>query len=264
MNADPAHAYCAELVRRIDRDRYLAALFAPAVPRRRILAVYALNAELAGIAGAVSEPLLGEIRLQWWREGVRGRCDHPVLEALVESTTAHTLDPAMLERTIDTRKRDFSTMPAADMREVESYAEGTSGVVAVLAAESIGGHDLATERVAMHVGTAWGLVALLRALPHHGSGRQGSGLLAGLVVERGMAEVARDVAIRARAHLAEARAERDGASKQAIAALLPATVADLYLRRLDRADYEPEAGTLEVSGPRVQLRLLRKALTGNF
>ncbi len=263
MNADPAHAYCAELVRRVDRDRYLAALFAPAAQRRRILAVYALNAELAGIAGAVREPLLGEIRLQWWREGLRGRRDHPVLEALAESTTAHSLNPAMLERTIDARKRDLSTVPARDMREVESYAEGTSGVVAVLAAESIGGHDPVTESVAMHVGTAWGLVSLLRALPHHGGG-QGSGLLAGLVAERGMAEVARDVATRARAHLAEARGERDGASKQAIAALLPATVADLYLRRLDRADYEPGAGTLEVSGPRVQLRLLRKALTGNF
>ena len=63
-------SYCAELVRRLDYDRFLCALFAPAGRRETLFALYALNAELARIRESVTEPLLGAIRLQWWRERI--------------------------------------------------------------------------------------------------------------------------------------------------------------------------------------------------
>jgi phytoene synthase len=57
----------AELVRRHDRDRYMTALFAPAARREALFALYAFNYEIARVREAVTQPTLGQIRLQWWR-----------------------------------------------------------------------------------------------------------------------------------------------------------------------------------------------------
>src|SRR5947209_18265330 len=78
----------AALVRRHDRDRYQTALFAPAGRREALLALYAFNYEIARVRETVTQPMLGQIRLQWWREvleaayaGAPSR-NHPVAIAL--------------------------------------------------------------------------------------------------------------------------------------------------------------------------------------
>ena len=78
---------CAALVREADRDRYLAALFAPADKRDALFALYAFNVEIARVRDVAREPMPGEIRLQWWREALEGKRDgearaHPVAAAL--------------------------------------------------------------------------------------------------------------------------------------------------------------------------------------
>ena len=64
-------AQALEALRRADRDRFLCALAAPSHLRPDLITLYAFNAELAGIADKVSEPMLGLIRLQWWRDALR-------------------------------------------------------------------------------------------------------------------------------------------------------------------------------------------------
>src|SRR5579872_4002960 len=59
-------------VRAADPDRYFSALFAPAVLRPLLFALYAFNAEVARVAETVREPMLGAIRLEWWRETAEG------------------------------------------------------------------------------------------------------------------------------------------------------------------------------------------------
>src|SRR5437660_12894095 len=56
----------AALVRQHDRDRYQTTLFAPAERHEALLALYAFNYEIARVRETVSEPMLGQIRLQWW------------------------------------------------------------------------------------------------------------------------------------------------------------------------------------------------------
>ena len=56
------------LARAADYDRYLSAVFAPAARREALFALIAFNHEIARIPEVVSEPMLGRIRLQWWRE----------------------------------------------------------------------------------------------------------------------------------------------------------------------------------------------------
>ena len=59
-------------MRKHDPDRYFSALFAPADRRPFLFALYAFNHELAHVGESVREPMIGEIRLQWWRETLDG------------------------------------------------------------------------------------------------------------------------------------------------------------------------------------------------
>jgi phytoene/squalene synthetase len=62
----------AHSVRAADPDRYFATLFAPPTVRPYLFAFYAFNAEVSRIAESVREPMLGAIRLDWWRETAEG------------------------------------------------------------------------------------------------------------------------------------------------------------------------------------------------
>src|ERR671926_1519155 len=95
-----AYAHCADLVRDADRDRFLAALFAPEPARRGLLALYAFNVEVSRVRDRVSEPLPGEIRLQWWRDAISAEGDddrpgdsaaNPVAAALLDTISRHRL-----------------------------------------------------------------------------------------------------------------------------------------------------------------------------
>src|SRR3954466_5773874 len=89
MDVRQAFAACEATVRRADPDRYFAALFAPAEKRPLLFALYAFNHELARIGEVVHEPMMGEIRLQWWRETLEGAREgkprtHDVARAMAE------------------------------------------------------------------------------------------------------------------------------------------------------------------------------------
>src|SRR3981189_1426502 len=58
--------FCAQLVRGHDFARYASSLFVPAAQRRALLAIYAFNVEISRVREQVSQPLPGEMRLQWW------------------------------------------------------------------------------------------------------------------------------------------------------------------------------------------------------
>ena len=68
-----AAAFCAELVRGHDFARYASTLFVDADQRRALLALYAFNVEIFRVRDQVSQPLPGEVRLQWWTDMLTGR-----------------------------------------------------------------------------------------------------------------------------------------------------------------------------------------------
>lgn len=73
-NADTsAAAFCADLVRTHDFDRYASTLFVPADKRRPLLALYAFNSEVSRVRDQVKQALPGEIRLQWWTDALAGQ-----------------------------------------------------------------------------------------------------------------------------------------------------------------------------------------------
>lgn len=86
---------CVRLVEAEDRDRAISLAFAPADRRPDLAALYAFDVETAGVRNKVSQPMPGEIRLQWWRDvlsGVgEGAAAHPVAAALSETIERYQL-----------------------------------------------------------------------------------------------------------------------------------------------------------------------------
>jgi NADH dehydrogenase [ubiquinone] 1 alpha subcomplex assembly factor 6 len=281
MNDDIAR-YCADQVRRFDHDRYLCALFVPGRARAHVLALHAFNVEVARIRELVSEPMMGLIRLQWWREAIDGARQgtarkHPVAIGLADAIRAHDLPPEPFERLLAARETDLQDEPPQDLAALESYAEATASTLIELTLAMLGQKEEAAREPSRHIGIAWALTGLLRAVPVHASRRRSflprdlverAGLdLEGVFNGRpdeGLRVVARQIATRAREHLQAARGLRRKVPRGAVPALLPAVLADRYLARLERTGFSLFDGGLQRPGGDRALRLLWAALRGRY
>jgi|SRR5579862_412997 len=173
-----AFAYCAELVRTADRDRFLSALFAPAERRAALHALYAFNVEVARVREVAREPLPGEIRLQWWSEVLRGErageaSANPIASALLTVIERYRLASAKLTALIDARCFDLYDDPMARLTDLEAYANKTSSALIALAACVVADVEgEVTEPVANPAGIAYAIAGLIRAFPLHAARRQ--------------------------------------------------------------------------------------------
>src|SRR5215218_215635 len=128
----PGLSAVAAIVRRHDRDRYQTALFAPAERREALFAISAFNYEVARVRETVTQPMLGQIRLQWWREVIEAAYSggparrQEVVQPLVAAIAEFGLSRGFFDRIIDTRERDLADTPPADLTALIDYAEGTS------------------------------------------------------------------------------------------------------------------------------------------
>jgi len=156
------------LVRRVDPERWLASRFI-ADPERRavVVAIYALNYELARVGETVTQALTGEIRLAWWREQLEAAIagaktsPHPVLLALAPDLASGRLPPALLDALVEARHADFEAAPFADDAALARYMDGTAGAVMGLAARALSPD--APLRAVVEAGRAWSLAGLYRA-----------------------------------------------------------------------------------------------------
>jgi len=270
-------------VRRHDRDRYQTALFAPVARRDALFALYAFNYEIARVRETVTQPTLGRIRLEWWRENIAAAYGtaparhHPVVEPLTDVIRKYRLTRQHFERLIDARTEDFVDDPPSDLAALEAYAEGTSARLLDLALEVLGVRDGAAILAACHVGIAFALSGLLRALPMrspayrplipveiaHRNGldlsstrqMRGSPALRAAIAE---------IATRAQQHLRTARATRRAVPRAALPALLPAVIVDRSLARLRRAGYDPFDPALQQPDPLQSWRLALAMLGRRF
>ena len=176
-NADADIAYCTRLVRELDRDRYIANLFAPEPARGALMALHAFNIEISRIREAITNPLAGEVRLQWWSDALIGdaRGDvkaNPVAAALLDAINRHSLPRQTFFALIDARVFDLYDDPMPTVNDLEGYAGETSSALIRLGALILtGGSERGTEPAladaAGHAGVAYAVTGLLRAFPHH-------------------------------------------------------------------------------------------------
>src|SRR5579862_868673 len=239
-------ARLAQTVRAADPDRYFASLFAPAPHRAYLHALYAFNHEVAHVAESVREPMLGAIRLEWWRETAEGAAkgtprNHDVARGLAALLANRSVALPAFEAIIAARAFDSGGDHFADFASLESYLDATGGGLMRLATQILGGDPALVRDAAL----AYGLTGLLRSLSFHNRRHKlylPRDLLAAVgltpdeffVLENDprIAAAIRQTALRARDHFLAARQVRR--PKAALAALLPAALVPVYLKRLGR------------------------------
>jgi NADH dehydrogenase [ubiquinone] 1 alpha subcomplex assembly factor 6 len=258
---DP-NQYCMDEVRRFDHDRYLCALTAPDDARPHVFAFYAFNLEIARIREVVTEPMIGQIRLQWWRDVIaeigQGKVrTQPIVQALAAAMKSSAPPkPEHFERLLTTREFDLGDTPPATLEELEDYAEGTSSTLVAATLDILNVHDADAAEAGRHVGIAWALIGLLRALPFHAQHRrlylpmdllQQAGIDPDSMFEGRAATTLRPVmetiVRKAEGHLVSARASR--VPETAVPALVVATLADSHCRRFRRSGFDPFSPELQ-------------------
>lgn len=256
---DPDLQYCADLVRGADPDRFAAAMLAPPIVRARLIALYAFNDEIARTRESVSEPMLGEIRLQWWRDVIEECVSgtprrHMVVRPLNVAIRDARLPGEVLLEAIEARSRDLDDLPPADEVELARYVDGTGGTIGALAVQCAMGMQLSS-RVAMAAraaGRAWAWIGLARGLHQHRKvGRRTVpatvlGKSPGLDREIELARAGSEtrawveaLVAKAEDELAQARSGLGDFPREAVVALAPATLARRYAALLRRASFDP-------------------------
>jgi phytoene synthase len=270
-------AWCANLVRGGDFERYAATLFVKPDLRRPLLALYAFNLEIARIREHISQPLAGEIRLQWWSDLLAGTAHgdaagNPVAAELMRTIEQHKLPREPFDRMIEAHRFDLYDEPMQTMPELESYLRGTASALFDLGARVLDPGAQADDALLHHAGLALGLIRITEALPRHTS----RGQLYLPLTELGDAGVAMDdffagktspqlqaflqnLARQVREHLKLALGRLAVADTPARKIFLLLALIDRQLRRLTPASYQPFEAPAQPSNLSVLWTLWRAA-----
>lgn len=160
-------------MRAADRDRYVAVLYAPEAKRADLLALYAFDAEIGAIRDRVSEPLPGEMRLQWWRDVLASNDPasaggHPVATALLEAIRRNKLPTDALQNYLDARIFDLYDDPMPTRGDLEGYCGETAAAIIQLGTIVLDPEaSVRSAELAGHAGCAQAVTRLLRLLPIH-------------------------------------------------------------------------------------------------
>ena len=170
-------AFCADLVRTHDFARYAATLFLPADQRRALLSIYAFNVEVSRVRDQVSQPLPGEMRLQWWTDMLAGAAHggvegNPVAAELLLTLNNFRLPVEPLLRLIEEHQFDLYNDPMPSMAALEGYINDTSSALFAFGARVVAPPSEEIDHLARHAGLAQGMAAVIAALPFDAARRQ--------------------------------------------------------------------------------------------
>jgi phytoene synthase len=224
----------------------------------------------------VSQPIAGQIRLQWWRDALdaiaSGRPPaHPVARGIDGVLRDAAGNRARLDAAIDARERELEDPPPADLEALEQELEGSAATIVQTGLLILGAADPSALEVGRKVGISLGLADRLRELE---SDRRRGRLLLPLAElaregidpdaaggDHDLGPVIRRLAARGLEHLDAARAERPAVPAVALAALLPGTLAGESLRRARKTG---SSAALRDRSPAAPLRLLWRHARGRF
>jgi phytoene synthase len=258
MSFDADLNACAALVERGDPWRFRAAMAAPVAARRVLFPLYAFNVEVARAPWVTKEPMIAEMRLQWWRDACEeiseGRVvrRHEVatpLAGVITSDDAQLLDALVAARRWDIYKDAFE-----DAAHFEKYLDQTAGNLAVVAARQLG---VADDQVVRDAAFAAGVAAWLLAIPAlEAAGR--------IPLLEGTEAAVSTLAQSALDRLAKARAARSKVSVAAGTALLHVGAAVPVLKAAVQAPHAVAEGILPDPVEADRIKLAYRGFTGRW
>lgn len=164
---------CIDLVATADPDRHKVTQAATPAAQARLYPLYALNLEIARAAWASAEPMVAEMRLQWWRDAVaalgQGTAPppHPVL-AECGFLAGDAEAAATLDALCEARRWDIWKDPFDDEAALWAHLGATGGGLMWLAARALGAGANgagAAEGPVRAFGTGAALAAWFGAIP---------------------------------------------------------------------------------------------------
>lgn len=156
-----------ELVLAVDPERWLAICYAPKGARGALAALFALDVSLGGVVASTSEPMIGAMRLAWWREALEKLPQspapaEPVLQAVaMEITDGNPAMAAELAAMVDGWLA-LIEVEQLDRHAIETHARERGGRLFDIAIRILGGDG--DGAVAARLGRGWALVDLASRL----------------------------------------------------------------------------------------------------
>ncbi|MCB2116794.1 MAG: squalene/phytoene synthase family protein [Rhodobacteraceae bacterium] len=253
---------CARAVETGDPERFAATMAAPVPARGRLWPLYAANLEIARAPWAAKEPVVAEMRLQWWIDTIGGlaagqeRRGHAVTEALAPLLRADQALARLLAGLAEARRWDCWSDPFEDRAAFDAYLDATSGNLMWAAALCLGAPQ-AAEPAVRDFAFGAGLAQWLKAAPElEARGR--------VPFVDGRPETLKALAVEGRMRIARARLKGGSLPKDARVALWPGASADRLLALAAREPRRIAAGTLAVSDFHRRGALLWRAFTETF
>lgn len=269
-----------DTLRNTDREAYLATLFLAAEFREDVATLWAFNAEIERIRGLVSEPVPGEIRLQWWRDVLTGEragegAQHPLAKALLAVIEKYQLQAAAFDNLLEARIFDLYNDPMPDQATLEGYLGETRSVLFQMSLQILMGEEPENGDAAGHAGVAFGIAQILRQMAvHRSQGQifvpkeilQATGLdAAQFLAVADPAEL--DPAIDAlsalgREHLMKANEAISSLEKSHRTAFLPLAVCKLVFERANKSAGLVAIEPLQISQLSLQWQMFLRSLKG--
>ncbi|KAI5867930.1 Squalene/phytoene synthase [Durotheca rogersii] len=174
---DKARQYCVAQLKQSDYHSYLIRNLLPKSRRDAYDALRAFNLELVRIPELVSNPVIAQVRMQFWRDAVKntfaGRPPkepimillHKVVSELSETDGVPSSIKFWLLRLINTREKYMDNRPFATLASLEEYAENTYSTLMYSNLAALPIHSMHVDHLASHIGKTCGIVATLRGIP---------------------------------------------------------------------------------------------------
>lgn len=246
---------CAAVVEKGDPDRFTATMAAPVAVRARLFPLYAMNVEVSRAPWVTQEPMIAEMRLQWWRDAlaeIAGGGEvrrHEVVSPL--ATVLSAGQAALLDDLVLARRWDAYRDAFEDEAHFRGYIDQTAGHLMWVAAQSLGATD---EQPVRDIAFGAGVAQFLRAVPElEARGR--------IPLVDGRTDAVRVLAEGALAQLRRGRKARF--PRAARPALWPAWQAEGLLKQVVDDPRRVADGTLGLSEFARRAGLMSRALLGS-
>lgn len=161
-------AACADIVERGDPLRYKCAMAAPNAAQDKLLPLYAFNIEISRAPWVTQEPMIAEMRLQWWRDALEeiGNGDpvrsHEVTEPLRDVIRSAGIPVKLFDQMITARRWDIYKDAFEGPEHFDEYIDQTSGNLMWASALALGA-KASMETDVRNLGYGSGVASMLQA-----------------------------------------------------------------------------------------------------
>jgi phytoene synthase len=253
-------------------DRYLSALLAPRRERADLVTLAAFAAEIEKIPQQISDPHIGEIRIQWWRDtllapGGAAKSGHPVADAMADAIHRHALPLGTFSDFLDAAVHALYADAPANDEQLTLELGMKEGALFTLTARILGARDFDTTRGIGHdAAQAYGLSRLGLTLPYAlACGR--NALPPSFFPAENPADwraALGGLSIRARAHLEHVRSAYAAEPAAVKIALLPVALVEPYLQALTQPTHDPARDIAEIAPLTRAWRLAKTRVRGRI